>query len=315
MADFFISYTGADKAWAEWIGYVLEEEGFSTVIQAWDFGPGSNFVLEMQKAVSESTRTIMVLSPDYLKSQYAPPEWAGALASDPQGAARKLVPVVVRPCQPTGLLTAVVHINLVDQDESAARKLLVEGVSGSRAKPAQRPSFPGRAARAPKSFPGRASAAAPPASSAYMPKLRREVSDVDKRRFTRNAFEVIKAHFQGGLEALGKQNGAVEHDLQLNTASEITAEIFVNGKSACRCRIWLGGLMGTDSISFFEGRDHGGNACNEMLTVAEDRGELFLSALMGMGFSPAEQSFDLKRLTPEQAADYLWRRLVQRLES
>ena len=25
--DFFISRSGADRAWAEWIGYVLEEEG------------------------------------------------------------------------------------------------------------------------------------------------------------------------------------------------------------------------------------------------------------------------------------------------
>ena len=63
------------SAWAEWIGYVLEEEGFSVIIQAWDFRPGSNFVLEMQKAATEADRTIMVLSPDYLKSQFASPEW------------------------------------------------------------------------------------------------------------------------------------------------------------------------------------------------------------------------------------------------
>ena len=85
MADFFVSYTSADKAWAEWIGYVLEEEGFTAVIQAWDFRPGSNFVLEMQRAATEADRTIMVLSPDYLKSQFASPEWAAAFAQDPRG--------------------------------------------------------------------------------------------------------------------------------------------------------------------------------------------------------------------------------------
>jgi hypothetical protein len=40
MPDFFISYTSADRAWAEWIAYVLEEEGLSVVVQAWDFRPG-----------------------------------------------------------------------------------------------------------------------------------------------------------------------------------------------------------------------------------------------------------------------------------
>jgi hypothetical protein len=52
MKDFFISYTKADQAWAEWIAWKLEEAGYSTVIQAWDFRPGSNFVLEMQRAAS-----------------------------------------------------------------------------------------------------------------------------------------------------------------------------------------------------------------------------------------------------------------------
>src|ERR1700726_1682479 len=61
MKDFFISYTKTDKAWAEWIAWTLEAAGYSTVIQAWDFRPGSNFVLEMQRAANEAKRTIAVL--------------------------------------------------------------------------------------------------------------------------------------------------------------------------------------------------------------------------------------------------------------
>jgi len=34
VKDFFISYTTADKAWAEWIAWHLEEAGYSTVVQA-----------------------------------------------------------------------------------------------------------------------------------------------------------------------------------------------------------------------------------------------------------------------------------------
>ncbi len=129
MADFFISYTSADRAWAEWIGYVLEEKGFSVIIQAWDFRPGSNFVLEMQKAAADADRTIMVLSPDYLKSQFASSEWAAAFAQDPMGLERKLLPVMVRPCSLTGLLTPLVHIALVSEDEDSARTLLIDGVN------------------------------------------------------------------------------------------------------------------------------------------------------------------------------------------
>ncbi len=42
--DFFISYTGADQAWAEWIADTLEQDGHTTLLQARDFRPGSGFV-------------------------------------------------------------------------------------------------------------------------------------------------------------------------------------------------------------------------------------------------------------------------------
>jgi hypothetical protein len=64
--DFFISYNKADRAWAEWIAWELEAAGHTTIIQAWDFAGGSNFVLEMQKGLTDAERMIAVFSPDYL---------------------------------------------------------------------------------------------------------------------------------------------------------------------------------------------------------------------------------------------------------
>ncbi len=54
LKSFFISYNRSDKTWAEWIAYTLEEAGYSVVIQAWDFRPGGNFVLEMQKVATDT---------------------------------------------------------------------------------------------------------------------------------------------------------------------------------------------------------------------------------------------------------------------
>src|SRR5215467_351129 len=101
-ADFFISYSQADRAWAEWIAWQLEDSGYTTVLQAWDFGPGSNFLLEMDRAVRGSERTIAIVSPDYLTSVFAQSEWAASLAGDPASTRRKLVPVRVRECTLTG---------------------------------------------------------------------------------------------------------------------------------------------------------------------------------------------------------------------
>jgi hypothetical protein len=316
MSDFFISYTSANQAWAEWIGYVLEEEGFTVIIQAWDFRPGSNFVLEMRKAAAEADRTIMVLSPDYLKSQFASPEWAAAFAQDPMGLERKLVPIMIRRCSPPGLLTPLVHIALFDQDQDSARDLLINGVKATRAKPARRPLFPGAATRrSAKAFPGATSLGGAKSSFPYMPKLKAAATDADKRRFSREAFDVIKTYFEAGLSELARQSDSIEGDFQPNTATEFNAEVFVNGQSRCRCRIWLGGMFSPNGISFAEGHLHAGsNACNEVLSVEDRQGELHLCSLMGMGFGHIERQFDLKQMRPEQAADYLWRRFVLPLE-
>ncbi len=317
MSDFFISYTSADQQWAEWVGYVLEEEGFSVVIQAWDFGPGSNFVLEMQKAATTAPRTIMVLSPDYMKSQFAAPEWAAAFANDPKGLNRALVPIVVRECQVDGLLKPLVHINLIGLDEDEARQRLVDGISGKRAKPAARPAFPGTTGRREhKAFPGTAPAGTRSTPAPYLPKVRRPASDIEKRRFVNRAFDVMQSYFKEALGELDAQGSGIETHFQANTATEFMAEIFVNGRSACACRIWLGGMFSGDGISYAEGRQHfGSNSCNEVLSLSDDGGDLALTSLMGAGFGgKAAAAFDLKRLTPEQAAEYLWRRFVAPLE-
>ena len=110
--DFFISYNKADRAWAEWIAWQVEQAGYKTIVQAWDFRPGSNFVLEMQRAASEAERTIAVLSPDYLTALLTQPEWTAAFAKDPTGIKGTLLPVRVRKCDLEGLLPQIVHIDL-----------------------------------------------------------------------------------------------------------------------------------------------------------------------------------------------------------
>src|SRR5262245_10741550 len=128
MKDFFISYNSADKHWAEWIAWQLEDNGYQTVIQAWDFLPGDNFVLGMHEAARESHSTIIVLSPSFLNSKFAQTEWAAAFRQDPQGKERKLVPVRVSDCDPQGLLGAIIYVDLVGLDEPGAKARLLSGV-------------------------------------------------------------------------------------------------------------------------------------------------------------------------------------------
>jgi hypothetical protein len=147
MKDFFVSYNSADRVWGEWIAWQLEEAGYTTVLQAWDFRPGFNFVLEMQQAAAEATRIIAVLSPDYVAARFTQPEWAAGFAQDPTGERGALVPVRVRECHLKGLLPQIIYVDLVGLEEAAARDALLEGVRRGRAKPETSPTFPRSASR------------------------------------------------------------------------------------------------------------------------------------------------------------------------
>ena len=153
----FISYTQADLSWAEWIAWQLEESGVQTILQAWDFRAGCNFVLEMDSASKQARRTIAVLSSSYVNAAYTHPEWASALARDPTGEKRILLPVRVDECTLTGLLAQVVHVDLVGLTEVEAKSRLLSQVQGGRGKPCMAPRFPGTsggpAIKAPR-FPG-----------------------------------------------------------------------------------------------------------------------------------------------------------------
>jgi hypothetical protein len=141
MQKFFISYNNKDRSWAEWIAWSLKAAGHGVTIDVWDFRPGHNFVVKMHEALQSSDRLLAVLSPDFLNADFPEAEWAATFADDPTGNRRKLIPVKVRPCSPTGLLKPIIFIDLVGLDETAAEQRLLEGLRDSGV-PETRPNFP-----------------------------------------------------------------------------------------------------------------------------------------------------------------------------
>ena len=156
--DFFVSYTQADRTWAEWVAWVLEEDGHKVLVQAWDFVPGSNWIQGMQAGAARAARTIAVLSPAYLESEYGTAEWQAAWASDPAGAHRKLLVTRVTDCDRPGLLAGVVGVDLFGRTEAEARaRLRTWSPRRSPAGPSLRwrRYFPAGRCRASRGFPGR----------------------------------------------------------------------------------------------------------------------------------------------------------------
>jgi hypothetical protein len=151
--DFFISYTGIDREWAEWIAWELRADGYEVRLQAWHFVPGSNWAHQMQEALTTARRVVVVLSEAFLRSAYGLAELLQAFSTDPLGKQRRLLLFRIEACARPGLLRNITSVDLFDCSESVARGRLLAAVATARrghAVPRSQPPFPG----SPRSAPG-----------------------------------------------------------------------------------------------------------------------------------------------------------------
>ncbi|MGZ9107162.1 MAG: toll/interleukin-1 receptor domain-containing protein, partial [Rhodoplanes sp.] len=143
---FFVSFNQADRGWATWIAWVLEEKGYSVFFQDWDFG--GSFIEHMHHASMRAERTLVVLSDHYLHSEYARSEAWRRLANDPVGREDRVVIVKVGKTTDLGLFSHFAHLDLTNYAEADAERLVVERARKStdpsyRPRPSIRPSYPG----------------------------------------------------------------------------------------------------------------------------------------------------------------------------
>jgi hypothetical protein len=136
----------------DWIAWVLEEAGYSVFFQDWDFK--GSFIEQMHQASLRAGRTLVVLSDNYLRSEYARSEAWAAMARDPVGREDRAVTVKVGAIGDLGLFSHFSYLDLTDSAEADAERLLLERARKSldptyRLKPPTRPHFPGRSAMKP----------------------------------------------------------------------------------------------------------------------------------------------------------------------
>lgn len=129
--DFFVSYAGRDRDWAVGLDQCLKQAGYSTIIQAIDFVPGTNFAASMHQALLAADRLLLVLSPEYLQSPFTTAEWTAAFLADPVGQQRKLIGVRIREFERAGLLAPFVYIDLVGLEPHAINGKFLAGIKAA----------------------------------------------------------------------------------------------------------------------------------------------------------------------------------------
>ena len=150
-----------------------------------------------------------------------------------------------------------------------------------------------------------------------LPKIRRTITDLEKKKFLRNSFNELKKYFQNALTKLKKSNpGIIETDLEEVTTSKFVATVYAEGELKAQCKIWIGGMWGGgNSISFSEGTRgldiNNDSSLNDSATVADDGTEIYFE-ILGMSFGHLEgaEKINLKHATPLDVAKYYWARFI-----
>jgi len=98
--DVFISYSHTDHAWV-WDELLphLEGAGLRVCIDDRDFEIGLARLINIERAVDNSPHTLIVLTPSWVDSEWTEFEGLLAGAADPAGRRRKLIPLILKPCE------------------------------------------------------------------------------------------------------------------------------------------------------------------------------------------------------------------------
>lgn len=143
-SDFWISYTNADRSWADWIAWVVEENGYTSRLQSWDVHLEDEWRTKVKEieASLENQLSIILFSESFLEKLGTRTKWEptdgwnraafelrkvadrqlkGSLRFLPNS---QLISVRVEECQLTGTFKGIQYLDLVGASETEAEKAI-----------------------------------------------------------------------------------------------------------------------------------------------------------------------------------------------
>jgi hypothetical protein len=113
--DVFISYSHKDEDWVRGtLLPTLEKQGLKVCIDYRDFAAGKAAVLNMQEASARSRHTLLVLTSNWLSSEWTLYESLLSRSEDPAGLERRTIPLMVKRCTPPPFLSLLTWVDFSD---------------------------------------------------------------------------------------------------------------------------------------------------------------------------------------------------------
>ena len=143
--DVFISYSTQDKHWVRGeLLPTLEAAGLRVGIDFRDFRPGAPTITEIERLAETSERTLLVLTPAYVASEWTEFETLLLQTFDPVNKDLRLIPLRKAPCEIPKRLKIFTYVDFAEPDdlEFTWRRLLTALGKPPQAEPADLPDTP-----------------------------------------------------------------------------------------------------------------------------------------------------------------------------
>ena len=139
--DVFVSYSQSDHEWVwEWLLPQFEAAGLSVCLDNRCFELGAPRATETERVIKESRRIVAVLSPAWAASQWDVFEALLVHADDPAASGRRLIPLLLQPCDPPERIKLLQWVDVSDpaqQERQIGR--VIAAIQGKAALPELRP--------------------------------------------------------------------------------------------------------------------------------------------------------------------------------
>jgi hypothetical protein len=317
MVKLFFSYSHTDEDLRDELEIHLSALKRQGIISTWHdrrISPGDEFDGEISEYLKEANIILLLISPYFIDSDYCYEiEMKRAMERHEKGNAI-VIPVILHPCDwndmPFGKLLAC------PKDGKPISKFpnmhdafldVTKAVKKAAAK--LRPTIPVSQPRTAISDIGKRSTLSDSVRSSNL-RLRKEFTDREKDRFFADAFEYITNFFEGSLDELKVRNKEVETDFRRVDANRFIATIYLKGKEASRCNIWLGDRSSFLSGIMYSSDSYSNDSFNESLNVEDDGYTMYLKA-MGMQFHRQDRE---EKMTFEGGAEYYWSMFIEYLQ-
>lgn len=327
-AKVFFSYSHEDEALRDEIAKHLAVMKRNGEIEGWydrDIDAGKDLDPTISRALEASDIVLCLVSADFLNSNYCVEKEMSRALERRRAGDCEVIPVILRKCDwlhsPLAALRATPRdgkpvTSFTDPDD--AFHDITQDIRRVARELEQRRKTAGAvpAAVSPMSVsvaggPARAAAAPAPATGPGAPgsRIRRKFTDEQRDEFLEQAFGTIASVIERELNAL-QSSSHLKGKFQRVDAQTFTGAIYEEGERAAAATIWQdvgSGFRGGGGIYYASALQTGRNSYNEMLTIADDGYELYLKPL-GMAMMNRRE----EKLSPDQAAAYLWEIIMQR---